>query len=195
MKRSKRSVVITLFLFCLTTSGCKKRSPVETYVQDGEVNEGQVVSAVERQLATLADGLKDNDADRIFSIFSKAHVPTYVRDGKLEEIDVARESYRRALGKLEKQREFSFEQKQFDVLSRSSVLFTGLGTLKTEGAPPWKIAYTILWTLEPDGWKALNMHISWPNEKTSTRAGGAGDAMKETAQPAGSARSDEAGSD
>jgi hypothetical protein len=140
---------------------------VTTYLRDGKPDTEAIVAAVEAQLETLSRGISNNDADLIFGIFSTTKPTTYVRQGEIEQsVEAARESYRNSLAELQQKRTLTFLRKEFDVLDEKTVLFTGLGEITSAGQPrPWTIAYTMVFALEADAWKALNVHISWENEK------------------------------
>jgi hypothetical protein len=96
-------------------------------------------------------------------VFSTTRKTTYIRKGEIvESVGEARERYAKAFAEFTSKRRFSFEEKQFDILDERTVLFAGLGVIESKQAEePWRIAYTILWSLEPAGWKAIHMHISW----------------------------------
>jgi hypothetical protein len=165
--RTGARVVLALALACV---GCAKRHDeprITSYVRDGRVDDKAIVLDVEKQLSILAQGIANNDAAKIFSIFSETKPTTYVRDGKLaESVEAAQESYEKALAKLKAQRAFAFQSKAFDVLNEQTVLFTGIGVITgADMKQPWTIAYTILFSLEPAGFKAVNMHISWEEPK------------------------------
>jgi len=61
-------------------------------------------------------------------------------------------------------RVFEFQQKEHDIISPTTVLFTGIGVLEDADlnaeSEPWEIACTIIWVIDSDSWKATNMHIS-----------------------------------
>lgn len=158
-------VCIALGAFCCNRGRDELR--VTSYLRDGKPDTAAIVAAVEGELDALSKGISNNDADQIFGIFSSTKAVTYVRDGEVaQSIDAARDSYHRSLARLNGKRTFSFESKEFDVLDEKTVLVTGVGVISdAEQKEPWKIAYTILFALEPNGWKALNMHVSWESTK------------------------------
>lgn len=159
--------VTSLLAIVLVCVGCEEeleQIEVQPSAENAKLDEQVIVHDIEKELGALSRGIANNDATSIFSIFSKEKHPTYVREGHIEEsVEVARERYAKALAELPSKRHFKFEQKRYDVLDDRNVLFTGLGVVESpEAKEPWKIAYTILWSREAAGWKALSMHISWP---------------------------------
>lgn len=160
-------VVLILALALVSCGNGQGETQITSYVRDGRVDDKAIVADVERQLSVLAQGIANNDAQKIFSIYSDTKSTTYVRDGKLaESVEAAQESYSRALAQLKDKRAFAFKSKAFDVLNEQTVLFTGLGVVTgAQMKQPWTIAYTIVFSLESAGWRAINMHISWEEPK------------------------------
>lgn len=163
------SQVVLVLVLVLAGVACKGRDDtrVTSYLRDGRVDEKAIVADVERPLSALAQGIAENDAELIFSIYSHTKPTTYVRDGKVaDSVESAQESYEKALAKLKGKRTFAFQRKEFDVINEQTVLFTGVGVVSGASMKqPWTIAYTILFSLEAAGWKAINMHISWEETK------------------------------
>jgi len=164
--------IYTMVLSVVLSAGvlsCREQTEVRVveYMRDGQIDQARMVEDVEHQLTTLSQGISGNDADKIFSIFSTTHPTVYVRNGEIEEsVDAARQSYRRSLSQLKNKRKFAFERKEFDVLGPRSVLFNGIGVISSpDMKSPWRIAYTIVFSLESAGWRAVTMHISWENQK------------------------------
>ncbi len=147
---------------------------VRSYVEEELVNENrilneqQILRDIEEPLSRLVAGIVERDALLIFSIFSDPEKARYVRDGAIyESISSAEKSYAIKFGTQDRsiKRTFEFQDKEYDIINPNTVLFTGIGVLEDEGLSnktnPWVIAYTIVWVKGPDGWKAINMHISW----------------------------------
>lgn len=158
------AVVIAGFIFTSNSQALVVRN----HVGDGQIDEKQLIAAIEIPLSELATGIADRDAALIFGIFSDPQKARYVRDGAIyESIESAEQTYARRFAKQDQSvaRLFEFRVKEYDIISAETVLFTGIGVLESTGSEddddPWEIAYTILWALESDEWKAINMHISW----------------------------------
>lgn len=139
-----------------------------SYVEEGILNKDAIINDVDKQLSLLVDGIVQKDAEKIFSIFSKEKNPRYVRNGHIyPSLKLAEKQYEQGFKNMPKtsERKFTFKSKHYDVLGDSTVLLTAVGLIERIDAPDdiktSEIAYTILWTNEPVGWKAINMHISW----------------------------------
>jgi len=159
-------VALPVVLFLCNSHG--QTPTVRSYVEDGLVNEEQIIRDIEVPLSNMATGIIERDAELIFSIFSDPVKARYIRNGAIyDTISSAEEIYARRFAKQDQSvtRLFEFKSKEFDIISPGTVLFTGIGVLDSEGSTseqePQVIAYTIVWILESDGWKAINMHISW----------------------------------
>lgn len=159
-------VALTIIVFVYQSTG--QTLTVRSYVEQGSVNEEQIIHDVEEPLSRLVTGIIERDAQSIFSIFSDPVKARYVRDGAIyDDIDSAEKIYARGFERQDHsiERIFEFQSKEYDIITPTTVLFTGIAVSKLEESNPENrqrvIAYTILWMLESDGWKAINMHISW----------------------------------
>jgi ketosteroid isomerase-like protein len=171
-KKLKNSLTFTIMMFIVPMNFCCDIHQCKTtYVKHcpEEFTDKQLtISEIDDALQIIADGIVQKDAKKIFSIFNEKDTPHYIRDGHIyPDIKTAEREYAKSFSYSGDTipRKFRFTEKHYDILNRSSVLFTGTGIIesevKTGNTQPWKIAYTIFWIKEDDGWKAVNMHISW----------------------------------
>lgn len=141
---------------------------IRNHVGNETLNEQQIIEDITQNLSRLVTGIVERDAKLIFSIFSDPVKARYIKDGAIyKNIPAAEKDYARTFKKQDHSitRTFEFVDQEYDIISSSTVLFTGIGELHEEksiiSGKPWVIAYTILWVLDADGWKAMNMHISY----------------------------------
>jgi hypothetical protein len=167
-KLSAVFLVVALSIGVFLNQGNGQTITIRNYVNDEIIDADQIIQNIETPLSDLATGIVERDARLIFGIFSDPDKARYVRDGAIyKSITAAEESYTRRFGRQDHsiKRVFEFKQKEYDIINPTTVLFTGIGVLEdaepSAESEPWEIAYTILWVLNPDGWKAINMHISW----------------------------------
>lgn len=170
MKLSKSSRLRVALGLSLLVLSCNSRTTIQTSscseVQKQE-DKASIIAGVDEQLALLAKGIAENNAELIFGIFSKTNETTYAREGFIyEQVSDAERQYAKGFKHSNGKRKFEFTKKQFDILNSGTVFFTGIGALASgKDGTERKIAYTLLWVLEPVGWRATNMHISWTEEK------------------------------
>lgn len=167
----KKLVIVALALLIVvgvvyTSNG--QTVVVRNHAADQQLDEQQLIAALDGPLSELATGIADRDAALIFGIFGDPERSRYVRDGAIyDSIAEAEETYARRFARQDASvvRTFEFRTREYDIINAGTVLFTGIGVLESAGPgveeAPWEIAYTILWVLGNDGWKAVNMHISW----------------------------------
>lgn len=163
-----RALQVLLLTTLIVSCDAPSTIQTSTCVQGESSDQTQIISAIEKELTALTDGLEKQDAHLLFSIFSTSAKANYVRDGSVyREVSEAEEEYAKTFKRVAGGALFEFTEKHFDILSANSVLFTGVGVITPakKNEEPWTSAYTIFWVLEPAGWKALNMHISWKDRK------------------------------
>ncbi len=162
----------TMVLICigsiLSCKNDKSRYRITNYLVNDSISKTKIIEEVEESLQLLVDGIVEQDADKIFAIFSKVNETRYVRNGDVyKSVDYARKSYAGAFRNRPDSiaRKFTFTTKQYDILDANTVFLSAIGVIEKikpqKDDIPWQIAYTILWLREEQGWKAINMHISW----------------------------------
>lgn len=151
---------------------CQKSNKliINNYALNEVIDEEKIINDVEKSLSALSDGVMEKDAEKIFSIFKDKKESLYIREGSIyPSVSKAEKNYADAFKYSNDsiQRNFVFTHKNFDILNSNTVLLTAIGEISKENTDdaPWVIAYTILWINTEEGWKAVNMHISWKDKK------------------------------
>lgn len=168
MKKIGAIVVIGLCALLFIYHGNGQTIDIRSYVPDESLDEAQIVKEVDESLSQLVTGIVERDTALIFGIFSDNVQARYVRDGAIyDSIATAEKKYERGFAEQDHsvRRIFGFQSKEYDIISPTTVLFTGVAESSFDDPDVEResrvIAYTILWLRTPEGWKAINMHVSW----------------------------------
>lgn len=123
-----------------------------------------IVADINKSLNPLIDGIVSSNAAKIFSIFSTNSNTVYIRDGHMyPKVEEAEKQYANWFKNSTEKKKFYFKTQNLEIINDSTALFTAIGVLEelNTDKDPWKIAYTIMWINEENGWKAIHMHTSW----------------------------------
>ena len=133
MKKLWVIVLVSLIVIVFIYQSNGQTLTVRSYVDKGLVNEEQIINDIEQPLSTLVTGIVERDAQSIFSIFSDPVKARYIRDGAIyESISSAERTYAKWFERQDHsiKRVFEFQSKEYDIISPTTVLFTGIGVSK-----------------------------------------------------------------
>ena len=112
-------------------------------------------------------GIEELDAAPMFSYFSKSDKAKIITYGTLyNDIETLQKQFTAWFESPAAFRQkATFDSVYYDFINDNTVLMSTVGTFinlndTSSNNQPVIRAYTVLWTKESEGWKALNMHIS-----------------------------------
>ncbi len=130
-----------------------------------EKQKDAIISEVKQVCDYTLGGIENRDAERAFSAFTRE--TKLLQEGYIiTDLEKEKNGYKENFSKPGSKTRITCDPLYFDVLDANTVLVTTIGSIanveKTDpDEKPWVIAYTMLYKKESEGWKILNMHMSW----------------------------------
>ena len=153
------SVALAAIMFIF--SSCIKES--KTGLTDKQKED--LISEVKQVYEYTLGGIENRDAERAFSAFTKN--TKLLQEGYIiTDLEKEKNAYKENFSKPGPKTKITCDPLYFDILDANTVLVTTIGSIASVESTnpeekPWVIAYTMLFKREAEGWKVLNMHMSW----------------------------------
>jgi hypothetical protein len=154
----------TILLF---TFSCQSGEILNEKAELTEEKKEAIKNEIQQLFEFSGEGIRELDAEKTFSVFSKKEGVKYIRNGYLyPNIETAQMQYAEWFAGPEAvKRKITADPVFFDILDENTVLLTAIGSAEVIGSDstdqPWILAYTMLWRKEESGWKLFHMHNSW----------------------------------
>ena len=124
-----------------------------------------IISEVKQVFEYTLGGIENRDAERAFSAFTKN--TKLLQEGYIiTDLEKEKNGYKENFSKPGPKTKVTCDPLYFDILDANTVMVTTIGSIASVESTnpeekPWVIAYTMLFKREAEGWKVLNMHMSW----------------------------------
>jgi hypothetical protein len=151
----KIAAVIVLLIF----ASCQQANKLTDKQKEAIISEVKKVSDY-----TLG-GIENRDAERAFSAFTKN--TKLLQEGYIiTDLEKEKNSYKENFSKPGPKTKITCDPLYYDIIDANTVLVTTIGSIASventnPDEKPWVVAYTMLFQKEAEGWKVLNMHMSW----------------------------------
>ena len=152
---SKIVAVIVLFIIV----SCQQTTTLT------EKQKEAIISEVKKVSDYTLGGIENRDAERAFSAFTKN--TKLLQEGYIiTDLEKEKNSYKENFSKPGPKTKITCDPLYFDIIDANTVLVTTIGSIASlentnPDEKPWVVAYTMLYKKEAEGWKVLNMHMSW----------------------------------
>ena len=152
---SKIAAVIVLLIIV----SCQQTSTLT------EKQKEAIIREVKQVFEYTLGGIENRDAERAFSSITKN--TKLLQEGYIiTDLEKEKNGYKENFSKPGPKTKITCDPLYFDIIDANTVLVTTIGTIASventnPDEKPWVVAYTMLFKKEAEGWKVLNMHMSW----------------------------------